>query len=196
MAFTVRAGTTRRLVDLGLCNELDYAVTDMRESLVNDVWTDDARPPRWRRLSRFLGAKFVTPLWDEMKDARHLLISPDGLLGALPFEILSTPDDEYLFDKVDGRVSYLMRFAELSRGRELFNKGGQPIVIAGPDFNLPFSFVGKQSSLWENRLFARAAGGDTRFEDLLGARNEGAAVAALWKTEPLLGVWASRRNYA
>src|SRR5262249_31135827 len=77
------------------------------------------------------------------------------------------------------------------RSRELFNKGGQSLVIAGPDFNLPDSYVGKRfGMMWENRLLARAAGGDTRFDDLPAAREEGAAVAKLLEVEPLLGVWA------
>ena len=192
MAFTVQPGTPAsiRLVDLGLCDDLDNAITDMRESLANELWTDEARPPRWHRLSRFLGAKIVTPLWNEIQGARHLLISPDGLLAALPIEILGTPDSEYLLDKVQGRISYLMRFAELARSRELFNKGGPSLVIAGPDFNLPNSYVGKFSGMWESRLLARAAGGSTRFDDLPAAREEGAAVAKLLQVPPLLGAWA------
>jgi CHAT domain-containing protein len=192
MAFVVTAGATRptlRLVDLGLCDEIDTAITGMRDSLITDAWTDEARPPAWQRLSRFLGAKILTPVWNEISPVAHLLIAPDGLLGALPFEILSAPDGGYLLDKM--KVSYVMRFGELARDREVFSKGSAPIVMAGPDFNLLNAFVSRRSGGYgAERLFARALGGATRFEDLNEARVEGEEVAALLGVAPMNGVWA------
>jgi len=192
MAFVVGPNKppSLRFVELGLCDELDQAITGMRESLTADAWTDDARPPAWRRLSRFLGARILTPIADEVAAATHILIAPDGLMGALPFEILMMPDGEYLIDKVKGRVSYLMRFGELGRPRELFVKGSTPLVMAGPDFDLPKAFVGNRTSVYgDSRLLARTLGG-AHFGDLGGARDEGTDVAALLGVEPLVGVWA------
>jgi tetratricopeptide (TPR) repeat protein len=179
-----------RLIELGLCDELDQAITGMRDSLASEPWTDDAPTPDWRRLSRFLGSRVLTPIEKDIAAATHVLIAPDGLMGALPFEILMTPDGEYLIDKVKGRVSYLMRFGELGRAREVFTKGAMPLVLAGPDFDLPKATVGKRASLdYTDRLLTRALGG-AHFKDLSGARAEGVAVAELLGVEPLVGVWA------
>ncbi|BFU94132.1 MAG: Kinesin light chain-like protein [Nitrospira sp.] len=178
-----------RLVDLGLCDEIDHAVAEMRESLVAEAWTDDARPPAWRRLSRFLGAKILKPLWAEISAAKHLLIAPDGGLGALPFEILSAPDGAYLLDKAD--VSYLMRLGELARDRQVFVKGGAPLVMAGPDFDLPAAFAGGSSlASGPDRLLQRSLGGAVHFQELSGSRDEGNAVAALLGVDGMVGVWA------
>ena len=136
--------------------------------LVAEPWTDDARPPAWRRLSHFLGAKILTPMWTEIAAGKHLLIAPDGLLGALPFEILSTPEGEYLLDTIN--VSYLMRTGELGRDRQPYRKGSLPLVIAGPDFDLPKAFVGRRMSAYgPERLLARALGGAARFQQLEGS---------------------------
>lgn len=191
MAFVIGAGSPKlRLIELGLCDELDQAITGMRDSLVSEAWTDDAPPPAWRRLSRFLGSRVLTPIEKDIAAATHVLIAPDGLMGALPFEILMMPDGEYLIDRVKGRVSYLMRFGELGRAHEVFTKGSMPLVLAGPDFDLPKATVGKRGSLdGTDRLLTRALGG-AHFVDLSGARAEGVAVAKLLGVEPLVGVWA------
>jgi hypothetical protein len=195
MAFIVGPGSTPsalRLVDLGLRDELDDAITAMRDSLVAEPWTDDARPPAWRRLSHFLGARILTPMWPEIAKGKHLLIAPDGLLGALPFEILSTPEGEYLLDKININVSYLMRVGELGRDRQLYRKGSPPLVMAGPDFDLPKAFVGRRVSAYgPERLLARALSGAARFQPLpKEARVGGTDVATLLDVEALVGVWA------
>lgn len=189
MAFVTGASQPPRLVDLGLCDDIDYAITAMRDSLVNEPWTDQARPPAWRGRARFLGNTILAPMWDEIGAGSHLLIAPDGLLGAVPFEILLTPDGEYLLDKI--KVSYLMRLGEAGRDAEPYRKGAAPVVIAGPDFDLARSFVGHQISPYgPERLLARALGGAARFQSLAKTHDEGQVVAKLLEVEPLIGVWA------
>ena len=191
MAFVVAPGASVaiRLADLGLCHEIDQAIAEMRDSLVAEQWTNDARLPAWFRLSRFLGNKILKPLWREVGGAKHLLIAPDGALGALPFEILIAPDGAYVLDKTN--VSYVMRLAELAGQRQRFTKGGAPVVIAGPDFDLQAAYVEKRMPVsGPDRLLQRRLGGDTRFQELSGSRDEGNAVGALLGVDAMVGVWA------
>jgi CHAT domain-containing protein len=177
------------LVDLGLCVDLDEAVNNVRDSLMGEPWIDGAREPAWSRLARYLGRKVLAPCWNRIAAARHLLISPDGGLGALPFEILGTPEDGYLLDKLP--VSYLIRTGELDPYRQPFRIEGDPLVLAGPDFDLSDAFTARRTGQFgAERILARTLGGANRFEPLPEARREGAAVAELLGVEPLLGAWA------
>ncbi len=187
---TPEAGTSVRLVDLGLRATIDDAVHELRESIWNDLWVDGARPPAWVRLARFLGAKLLGIWWpDAGGEVRHLFIAPAGLLGAVPFDLLVLPEGVPLMDRV--RVSYLLRFGELVHRREMFRIGGPPLVIAGPDFELADAYTGPRTGLVPaGILMTRWLGGEGRFEPLPEAAVEGVAVAEQLGVSPLLGVWA------
>jgi CHAT domain-containing protein len=177
------------LIDLGLSDDIDQAVNEMRDSLLGQSWVDGGREPKWLRVSRFLGHKLFMRCWTSIKSVQHLLIVPDGSLGLIPFEILVTPESGYLIDHV--RVSYLMRFGELNNIRVVQYLDGEPLVLAGPNFDLPKAYqAARTGQCGAEYVLARALGGDKRFDPLPEAHNEGVAVAQLLDVEPLVNVWA------
>lgn len=145
--------------------------------------------PPWRRRARSLGRRVLGPAWPHVGDAAHLIVCPDGALTAVPMELLETPSGDLLTDVA--RVSYLARAADLTSRAMLFRTEGPPVVIAGPDHDLPQSTTAARTGQMVAAAWARGAvPGGARFIDLPHARAEGEAVAALLGVVPLTGVWA------
>jgi hypothetical protein len=73
----------------------------------------------------------------------------------------------------------------------LFRTEGPPVVLAGPDHDLPKAMTAARTGQMVAAAWARGAvPGGARFVDLPHARAEGEAVAALLGVAPLTGVWA------
>src|SRR5262249_49775002 len=99
------------------------------------------------------------PLTPALSQHRHLLLSPDGDLTRLPFELLPAGDERLLLD--DHHISYVgsgrdvLRFAAPATGQ-----GTDPLVLADPDFDLAMKVVigsGPGQPEQRARLAARAA---------------------------------------
>ncbi len=120
------------LVDLGEAAQIDAGVEDLLRAV--DFGDDGKGTPRWRRKARYLYTRLVQPLENELKDAAHLIIAPDGALHSLPFEILPDQTGELISDHFS--TSYVQVGREVIRFWEHFNPGEPALVIADPDFDL------------------------------------------------------------
>ena len=133
-----------RMVDLGLAQPLDVAVSAWRDAMTAAVeaWSADpegfgkkheaGEEAKLREASRPLYAKVFAPLREALGSARMIYLAPDGELNRLPFGALVDEDGKYLAE------SY--RFAYLGSGRDLLRERPAPakgtVVFAGPDYDL------------------------------------------------------------
>ena len=133
-----------RMVDLGLAQPLDAAVSAWRDAMTAAVeaWSADpegfgkkheaGEEAKLREASRPLYAKVFAPLREALGSARMIYLAPDGELNRLPFGALVDEDGKYLAE------SY--RFAYLGSGRDLLRERPAPakgtVVFAGPDYDL------------------------------------------------------------
>jgi hypothetical protein len=148
LAFVVpaREPDNVHMVDLGEAEEIDKLVETFRESLIR---SGTSRVGVQQQLAqtqhRTNGYDLRAAVFDSLKDVlggrTRLLLSPDGALTRLPFEILPLDDGRLLMDTY--HISYLstgrdvLRFGVPSSGRPT-----APVVAADPDFDLT---VGVQS---------------------------------------------------
>ncbi|BCG62948.1 MAG: hypothetical protein methR_P0630 [Methyloprofundus sp.] len=141
------------------------------------------------------------PLQKVLGENTRLLLSPDGDLTRLPFEVLPTNAGGRLIDHYD--ISYLavgrdlLRFGEKS-GRE----PAAPLVLADPDFDLsssPSLAVDQNNDTGLNTLLSERSTGrysrdfnraDLHFGQLPGTRLEGERVADLLAVKPWTDVTA------
>ena len=183
---------TPQLVHLGLASEVDRAVAEMRRSLVDDP---PAAPglarPAWMRLAGFLGKRLLHPCWTRIASARHLHVAADRTWAAVPLDLLTAPSGQALGESMS--ISGCLRLSEAARRDELVRRGGEPLVLAGPDFDLPAAFTAARGRSWVHDELAGLLpeGG---FGALPGAADEGADIARLLGVEALTGVWALRQE--
>jgi CHAT domain-containing protein/tetratricopeptide (TPR) repeat protein len=94
------------------------------------------------------------PLLPFIGDCKRLLLSPDGDLNRLPFEVLPDGSDHCLID--DYQISYLGSGRDVLRfGARTIGLPTAPLVIADPDFNL----TGLVATAAPNRTDAKSATG-------------------------------------
>jgi CHAT domain-containing protein/tetratricopeptide (TPR) repeat protein len=195
LAFAMPAGEPDNvtMIDLGEAEPIDRMIATFRSVITGEEDESGKRglgalPASARRtegedVGLRLREAIFDPLLKAIGDRRRLLISPDGDLARLPFEVLPANDGRRLID--DYRISYLGAGRDVVRFDFKSNrKPTRSLVAADPDFDL-----GAQA------MRADGAGGAGRrscdlkrekmgtFERLPGTRREGENIAALLDAE-------------
>jgi CHAT domain-containing protein len=133
LAFVMPAGQTAdfRMVDLGDAERIDQAVTALKKAVAN---LRDKEGTQTDEAARALYSMAFAPLEPALAGAGRIFLSPDGNLSLIPFEILIAGDGRFLVEK------YLFNY--LGAGRDVpalgkgGGRGGSPVLIGDPDFNL------------------------------------------------------------
>jgi CHAT domain-containing protein/tetratricopeptide (TPR) repeat protein len=136
MALTLDASGEIGAYDLGPAEKIDSLIQRSRR-IIADSHTKLHSP--MARLSEELLAEttgklyqiLIEPLADRLVGKSSVIISPDGMLHLLPFEILATSDSTYLIEQYE--LSYV------SSSRDLLDVGPKQvarnaIIVGNPDF--------------------------------------------------------------
>jgi CHAT domain-containing protein/tetratricopeptide (TPR) repeat protein len=175
-------------VDLGQPVHVANAVDDYRRTLTGRGRALEGKDDP----GRVLYERLWKPLTPHLKGAKHLIVSPDGVLTRLPFAALPVSEDKYLIEECQVTVLPVPRMLPdlLS---PLEKQDGPPSLLAvgGVDFDAvpqgssPSPSVEKLLASSTNPLEPRrrgALGADGRnWPALPGAAREAEAVAALFK---------------
>jgi hypothetical protein len=133
-----------KMIDLGAAEPIDQMINDFRIGIIGgsadraarDMLKPPSGPAAMERdvVGLALREAVFDPLLPALRGDR-LLLSPDGDLAYLPFEVLPCDEGRRLID--DYRISYL------SCGRDVLRFGSaapgtpdEPLVMADPDFDL------------------------------------------------------------
>jgi CHAT domain-containing protein len=129
---------TIQFVDLGLAGPIDQAITKVREQMTKAPSQLSKRGEK--KLENELLASVTQlsklvfqPIAAHLEDASQLLISPDGELWSIPFEILRQ-QNKYLIESK--QIRYLTSGRELVRKIKPYSAISDPVVFADPDYDL------------------------------------------------------------
>jgi tetratricopeptide (TPR) repeat protein len=128
LVFLVRAGSTAppEIVDLGLAESIDQEVRAFQHALRQGSDGSNER----ERLYRLL----ITPLGSRLGSSNQLVLSPDGLLHLLPFEVLGLKGRKLLMDQHP--ISYLASGLDIARAEIKVTTNPKVMLVANPDFDL------------------------------------------------------------
>jgi CHAT domain-containing protein/Tfp pilus assembly protein PilF len=128
-AYIIRHNGEVSSADLGPANEIDSRVNALRRAL-RDPQRKDVQ-----QLARVVDQKVMGPIRPQLRDAKQLLISPDGELNLIPFEALVDEQRRYLVETYS--FTYLTSGRDLLRGPTSNAGAGKPTVFANPLFGEP-----------------------------------------------------------
>ncbi|MCG8364570.1 MAG: CHAT domain-containing protein [Pseudanabaenales cyanobacterium] len=117
-----------KAVDLGEAAEIETAIRTLAQSLADRNTPATTIEQQARALDEWVFA----PLRADLSPADRLLISPDGALNLIPFEVLRSPDKRYLVE--DFAVSYLNSGRELTRLDLTPPSDHPPVILAYPSY--------------------------------------------------------------
>jgi CHAT domain-containing protein len=129
VAYVLAPDAAPRGTALGPAKPIDAAVDALREALRNPGGGDvDA-------LARAVDERVMRPVRAILGDATHLLISPDGELNLIPFEVLRDDRDRYLIERYS--ITYVSSGRDLLKMQIPRMSRSEPVVIADPLFGAP-----------------------------------------------------------
>ncbi len=117
------------LVDLGPAEPINRAVSEYLEHIAADEMSSSG----WATLRRRLFELIVRPLLPYLDASQTLLISPDGVLGRLPFAALVEPSGEFLDSRF--QISYLSSGRDITLWGKPFQRKRSAIIFADPNFD-------------------------------------------------------------
>jgi tetratricopeptide (TPR) repeat protein len=148
-----------QLIDLGPAAAIDAAVKDVRVALEagHKVIRAKGEPEAEKALRGPLAklSKLVlAPLLPHVGKAKRWVVSPDGNLWLVPWEILLLPDGKYAVE--EHALSYVVSGRDLVAASRFKGKPSRPLVVADPDFDLD----SKAARAEAQRLLAKRDGGE------------------------------------
>jgi CHAT domain-containing protein/tetratricopeptide (TPR) repeat protein len=205
MAIVVRRGRAPRCVSLGPTERIARPLENLRRAIAARAGTSMLRDVAANELS----ARLLAPLWRDVADARRLVVSPDGPLATLPFDLLPLPGRRVrLVERHE--VSYAQSLAVHAAIRERFTRARASwpqdlLAFGGPRYAEPVREASLASLIDDERAKGVAATTESgaaakaplrmlgrRWAPLPGAEREARAVAALFaRSAALTGADAS-----
>ena len=165
-------------IDLGDASKIDNAISRVRKQLVQAAaeMGNASETKLEADLKSELGvlSKLVLkPLDQYIEDVSELIISPDGELWTIPWELLhdGTKDGEYLIESK--RIRYVSSGRELVRKLQPRSAVGAPVIFADPNYDLA---AGKQQDETAQQFPLRGLK-STRFLQLASSAAEAEAIA-------------------
>jgi CHAT domain-containing protein/tetratricopeptide (TPR) repeat protein len=128
-----------KLIDLGDAAAIDAAVKEVRVALEGayklirakgEPEAEKALREPLEKLSKLV----LTPLLPHVGKNKRWVVSPDGNLWLVPWEILLLQDGKYAVEK--HTLSYVVSGRDLVSASRFKGKPGRPLVVADPDFDL------------------------------------------------------------
>jgi CHAT domain-containing protein len=193
LAFVLRAGEPEslQLFDLGDAALIETGVASLRATIGASSTVRDFGPEEKEdavhndRAARALRQAVFDPVRKAVGDCRRLILSPDGVLNFLPFEILPAEENRLLIDQ--------WHFSYLAAARDILacdsRAGATPsaaLVAGDPDYDLAVESVAaadvqqpEVNDLRSARIRRDLDRGFGRFEPLLKARREAERIAEL-----------------
>jgi len=134
-----------QMIDLGEAEPIDRLIADFRAGIIAEAGTGDGRDMARRRdeappaAASDAGLTLRAALFDRLAPALGnrtlLLISPDGNLARLPFEVLPTADGRRLID--DYQIGYLSCGRDVLRFGAACDEGKVPRAVLLGGVHLP-----------------------------------------------------------
>jgi CHAT domain-containing protein/tetratricopeptide (TPR) repeat protein len=180
------------MIDLGEAEPIDRMIATFREIITGEEEDHSNRGlgaaplSTQRKTDEGVGVQLrdaiFTPLLKAIGNRKRLLISPDGDLTRLPFEILPTNDGRRLIDEY--RISYLGAGRDVVRFDFKSNrKPARSLVAADPDFNFGAKVIHSETATGAGRRSRDLKHDEMHFERLPGTKVEGETIAAMLDAE-------------
>lgn len=174
LAFLYRPDREKvELIDLGRAQELEPLVAAYREEIGRRASGDARhRVQQLDQLATGLYQRVITPLTPYLNGVSQLVISPDGALHLVPFEVFKGPDQRYLIERY--ALRYLPSGRDLARLAGTARHRGDALILSDPDYDLQLG-----STQPRQELVAELQG--VRFNRLPDTRREADAIAGLMR---------------
>ena len=195
-----------KMINLGPAKPIDDLIHELRDSITAMNHDKDGKPISFDEqkyystgihIANNLRKTIFDPILDSLKGKKRLILSPDGELTKIPFEVLPLDDDDnkkHLIDEY--QISYLGTAKDLLS----FNIDSdentltQSLILADPDFDMseekehPHHTITSTTSQYRRSVDQSST---KTFERLEGTRDEGQKVsdilgANLWMDQDVL----------
>jgi CHAT domain-containing protein/Flp pilus assembly protein TadD len=176
-AYILTSNGEPQAIDLGQAKKIEEYLELFRQSLTDKNTPISQLQESARNLDRLL----MQPVRKLLGNTRKILISPDGALNLIPFEVLVDENNQYLVENYS--FTYLTSGRDLLRLQNPSPSQQPPVVLADPYFDRPGEIAAASSNSNNTRSIDLSK---IIFSPLSGTAEEARAIASLFKINPLL----------
>jgi CHAT domain-containing protein len=174
---------TVQLIDLGRSAAIDNHIKAYQQEMKRAIASGNPpQPAVLEREAKAVYTKVIGPIQEHLKGKKQLYISPDGNLNLIPFEVLMSPEGNYLMQ--ERTINYLGAGRDIVRFQDTDAAGSAAVIIADPDYNLGLQAKDREAEALGVQT-ARLRGAISRdltgvsFSRLRDTRREAQAIATL-----------------
>lgn len=123
------------LIHIGGADELEEDIRRFRGLVEYQGLEISSVEADFYKQSQLLYKKIMKPLEPFISGVNHIILSPDGELHLLPFEVLRSPQEEFLIEKFN--ISYMSSAKDFVKLKDLTVNimNGEIHIFSNPDFN-------------------------------------------------------------
>ncbi len=150
-----------RVVDLGSSDIIDGAVEKIRQNIYDAdqyifSFGEQAAEKMFLEGANELYGILINPLISIAPEFSTIIISPDGELNLIPFEILAADDDHYLIENYD--LKYVSSGRDILTFGDFQNNITDILILADPKYDCRISGIDKE----RNKFTENASASDSR----------------------------------
>lgn len=180
-----------QLIDLGEAARIDKLISQYRMEIMSEGGRDFGplayKQEKPIKSGSILYKNLFQPILNQIGEIKKMLISPDGDISLLPFEVLPQPNQRYVVE--DFEISYVDSGRDLLRFQACDKSQSSALIVADPDFNLAgsdrlynvSSVKGERSYELEKMVGRLTTGSRFYFNRLKGTKEEGKIIKKLLK---------------
>jgi len=178
-AVVLRQAGEPKWVDLGDAATIDKSVNNFRKALKSPV---SYYKNQGKQVSRELDKLIMAPIRPLLRDASHILLSPDGQLNLIPFEALKDENNQYLVERYS--FSYLTTGRDLLRFDIKAKQLSNPVVFADIDYEgYEKNIIAKNTNSQNQRPIDL---NNLNYDSLPGTSGEGKAIKKIYSNTNLI----------
>ncbi|MGP1385360.1 MAG: tetratricopeptide repeat protein [Thainema sp.] len=125
-AYILTTQGTIHAIDIGEAAPIDQLAAEFRRAL-------QVQDARIQQFARDLDAVLMQPIRDQIGNAQHILLSPDGQLNLIPFAALVDEQNRYLVET--HQITYLTSGRDLLRLQTQTASQQPPVLLANPNYD-------------------------------------------------------------
>ena len=124
-----------KLIEIGSVKDIDAAINSYQQEIKFSLAVGQIPNEKMlKQIGTKLYESIIKPIEPYIKDKKEIIVSPDGNISLIPFEVFVTPEGKYLIE--DYNINYVTTGKDILRFNDNAESKKTTVVMADPDYDM------------------------------------------------------------